>query len=231
MSQIWSYYLLVPEKISLSNERLSEIGDLLKRVGFSTANPVSGLIDLFGIERKSLDPIEKTCERIEDILPHVNVPGLLLTIWKGDVDARIGFDLHGEDQGWVRRIAGYPEDIPFGTISISIDNTHFRPDNANRSETADQLLSLFKGLCQIFDPAYGFLLNEDIYETYIFGKYDQPDTHQTETPQKRKIHLLFRANYLSKEYCACVDTNEILERGAKIEPFHKGIFVSFFENP
>jgi hypothetical protein len=217
MSQIWSYDLLIPSRAILSTEELSNIYQLLKNIGFTPVNPVTGKIEVFRVDRKTLESISLNFTDWDAILPQTGVSGNLITIWKGDTDAHLGFNLEGINEEGFLSIK--PEGLSrYGVISIAVDDTHYHLDEKNKFKIANDFRDLFIGLCDCFNASYGFSYNEEFIET-IQGNV------------RRNPPILFWLNYISNELSQSVDIKEMLKMGGKISHSSKGAIISYYDYP
>jgi len=225
MSDTWSYDLFIPSRNVLESTELEDIHSILKDVGFSPINPVTGTVVLTRVDVRSLELINLDFKDLESISAYTGTDGSLLQIWKGDMDLFIGFSLKPALRGEFG-INSKRENVPASQLSIMIDNTHFRKDTGKRNVISNDIRTLFLGFCEYFNAYYGCSYNEDSAETLFTDLNLWNAINLDGNPKK-----LFWLNYFSNELVSSIDVEEMISLGGKIVITKTGLIVFFSNNP
>lgn len=217
MGQVWYYDAFLPSEVTLSVDKMDAINNLLERSGFSPINPVTGDIEVFRLNPLDLEMVTLKFKSWGDLLAASKIAGNRLVIWKGDVDAYLEFNLEGATTDAYKEIV--PRNISrYGSLSLSIDNTHYHADEMNGKATADAVRKIFLGLCDYFVCTYGLSYNEEMIETI-------------QRVPNRFPAVMFWLNYFSYEFLRNIDIKKIKQIGGKFRQTRNGGIVEFASYP
>ncbi|MEW5868587.1 MAG: hypothetical protein AB1894_04875 [Chloroflexota bacterium] len=225
MSDVWSYDLYVPSRSSLEPRELGDIQLLMKKVGFSPVNPLTGIIVVSRVDESSLELIQLEYEDLESISPSTRADGSILTIWKGNVDADIGFGLKPDLQREFRLLSERGN-ISVSRLSIMIDGTLFRDHDAGRNGIASDIQTLFSDLCDYFHARYGYSYNEGTAEAFFGGLNVWKRISLQGNPRQ-----LFWLNFFPNERLPGINLKEMISLGGKAVNTKTGVFVFFSDHP
>lgn len=220
MSNTWFYKIYISPRNVLAPEELRNIIRIVKDVGFSPFNPVDGKVKISWIDWSSNDFITQEFEDVESMVASTRINDSILQIWKGNIDACIGFKLKPGNKENNSNCMNFPMSI----LSIIIDNTFFREHRTDRKDIARDITTIFVNLCDYFNASYGFSFDENIGEEFCL--YSDQDMKSEGDPQ-----YLFWLNFFSNERSNNTRLKEMISLGGRITSSETGIVVSFSDTP
>ena len=222
MSNSWFYTLLIKKQKFLGDERFTSVVEASEALGFTVKNPVTGLISYItkdGTEWADFDNLEDTGKVISQ-------SGGTLQLWKHDVDIGLTFDHSGEGQAATIHGLGLDDKPHLGSISLLIDDTHFKDRVAGES-LANDIKRLFVELCVNLGAVYGYSIDENLFE-WLMHRWH---IHQDVKSQK-KPSVLCWLNYFEGHYISKIGMEKLRNFDCKITEIPStGVIVSFFESP
>lgn len=230
MSNAWFYQLLISTRPTLSAEKIGDTLKAAEAVGYFAQHPRTGqfwLTKVVGNDMKEFkldDPVE-----VIELLGNF---GGLLHLWKREtndwsIDISLSFDPTGDDEARIIRVLHLQDTPTFGSISIVVDSTWFRPDASERWRVAQDLQKLFSHLCVKLESVYGYSVDEHTIEYFAHDFHLHSDARD-----RRKPSVLFWLNYFAAEHSVQIGGAGVFRQvGGKVIELPTGILVSFFEHP
>lgn len=214
MSNTWFYNILLSPQITISNESINKILSLAKSVGYSTMNPITGMISIM-----STDGMEEfKFDQVPEAINFLSSDGGLLSLWDDDVDIGLWIDRSNT-------MMDLHNPSNLREISIIIAHHHFR-DPTTRLKVANNVQKLFIDLCKILEPIYGYSVDEPTMEIFADRLYGQGSIWSYGKPS-----VLFWLNYFSHRQVSQNEIDIFKSLGGIIAELSSGIIVSFFDYP
>lgn len=224
MSNLWSYNLLLPPGVRLTQETIMGIIARAQRIGFMAHNPVSRKVLVMSLDGLS----DFDYEDLADAAAFLEAERGRIQLWKGGVDVGLIFEIRkGNGLYGVEQLEN-SEPI----VGISIDGTNYRGENKQRGITAHSIFQLFVTLSTGTRAKYGYSWDEEFYDlAYLRGEVEVFERLYSDVRQGQPPSTLFWLNYFSSDYAETIELDSIKRLGATITIVPGGSLVTFFDYP